>query len=87
MCIARILLECNQLLTSKLINNFILTMIKWQMLLIIDRAVALPLLIPLVCTVGSCLSERIGTEGCSDNRNVRIIEVLTNSIDNTCLKT
>ena len=38
-------------------------------------------------TVGSCLSERIGTEGCSDNRNVRIIEVLTNSIDNTCLKT
>ena len=38
-------------------------------------------------TVGSRLSERIGTEGCSDNRNVRIIEVLTNSIDNTCMKT
>ena len=38
------------------------------------------------CTVGSHLSERIGTEGCSDNRNVRIIEVLTNSIDNTCLQ-
>ena len=37
-------------------------------------------------TVGSRLSERIGTEGCSDNRNVRIFEVLTNSIDNTCLK-
>ena len=37
-------------------------------------------------TVGSRLSERIGTEGCSDNRNVQIIEVLTNSIDNTCLK-
>ena len=34
---------------------------------------------------GSRLSERIGTEGCSDNRNVRIIEVLTNSIDNTVL--
>ena len=38
------------------------------------------------CTVGSRLSERVGTEGCSDNRNVRIIEVLINSIDNTCLQ-
>ena len=33
-----------------------------------------------VYTVGSHLSERIGTKGCSDNRNVRVIEFLTNSI-------
>ena len=27
-------------------------------------------------TVGSHLSEHVGTRGCSDNRNVRIIELL-----------
>ena len=30
-------------------------------------------------TVGSHLSEHVGTGGCSDNRNVRIIELLIKS--------
>lgn len=35
----------------------------------------------LVISVGRCLSEHVGTKGCSDNQNVRIIEVLAYSID------